>query len=33
MKLGDEQYLWILIGLEIVAMGWLRQAFRRRHGG
>jgi hypothetical protein len=33
MKLGDEQYLWILILLEIVAMSWLRQAFRRRHGG
>lgn len=33
MKLGDEQYLWLLIGLEILATVWLRHAFRRRHGG
>jgi hypothetical protein len=32
-KLGDEHYLWILVILEVVAIGWLRHAFRRRHGG
>lgn len=33
MKLGDEQYLWILVFLEVGAIAWLRSAFRRRHGG
>lgn len=33
LKLGDEVYVWILVALEIGAIAWLRQAFRRHHGG
>lgn len=33
LQLGDEIYLWILVLLEVGAMGWLRHNFRRRHGG
>lgn len=33
LKLGDEQYLWILVGLEVAALFLLRSAFRRHHGG
>lgn len=30
---GDAAYLWALIALEVLAIGWLRQAFKRYHGG
>lgn len=30
---GDELYLWLLVALELGAIGWLRHQFRRRHGG
>ena len=33
LQLGDEVYLWILVALELGAMGWLRHYFRKRHGG
>jgi hypothetical protein len=33
LRIGDEGYLWLLIALEVGAMAWLRQAFRRHHGG
>lgn len=33
LALGDEQYLWGLVLLEIAALLVLRQAFRRSHGG
>lgn len=33
INLGDEMYLWILVLLEVGAMAWLRQQFRRHHGG
>ena len=33
VQLGDEMYLWILVGLEVGAIAWLRSAFRRHHGG
>jgi hypothetical protein len=33
LRIGDEGYLWLLIALEVGAMAWLRQAFRRNHGG
>jgi len=26
-------YLWLLVGIEVVLMGWLRHSFRRYHGG
>lgn len=30
---GDEVYLWVLIGLEVGAIAFLRSAFKRYHGG
>jgi hypothetical protein len=30
---GDEFYLWVLVLLEVGAMAFLRNKFRRRHGG
>jgi hypothetical protein len=33
VMLGDEVYLWILVLLEVGAMAWARQSFRRHHGG
>lgn len=26
-------YLWVLVGIEVLLMGWLRHSFRRYHGG
>lgn len=31
--LGDEAYLWILVLIEVSAIGWLRNTFSRHHGG
>ena len=33
LRLGDELYLWILVASELLAIAWLRRAFRRTHGG
>ena len=33
MKLGDEQYLWVLVIIEVGAIAWLRSMFSRYHGG
>ena len=33
LKAGDEVYLWILLFIEVAAMGFLRKHFRRYHGG
>ena len=33
LNFGDEVYLWILVALEVLAIGLLRQRFRRYHGG
>lgn len=30
---GDEVYLWVLITLEVLAIGFLRHLFSRYHGG
>lgn len=30
---GDAAYLWALVILELLAIGWLRSAFKRYHGG
>jgi hypothetical protein len=30
---GDAAYLWALVVLEVLAISWLRQAFKRHHGG
>lgn len=30
---GDAAYLWGLVLLELLAIGWLRSAFKRYHGG
>lgn len=30
---GDALYLWVLVGLEVGAIAWLRHTFRRSHGG
>lgn len=30
---GDAAYLWALVILEALAIGWLRSAFKRYHGG
>lgn len=33
LVVGDEQYLWLLVILEVAALFLLRQGFRRQHGG
>lgn len=33
VALGDEVYLWFLIFLEVGTMCFLRNKFRRHHGG
>lgn len=33
VPIGDEMYLWILVVMEALAIGALRQQFRRYHGG
>ena len=30
---GDAAYLWVLVALELLAISWLRTAFKRYHGG
>ena len=30
---GDALYLWVLVILEVLAISWLRTAFKRYHGG
>lgn len=30
---GDAAYLWVLVALEVLAIAWLRSAFKRYHGG
>lgn len=31
--LGPTVYLWIMVAVEALLMGWLRHANRRHHGG
>jgi hypothetical protein len=33
MVMGDEVYLWILVGLEVAAIVAFRNGFSRYHGG
>ena len=33
VMLGDAAYLWALVLIEVLTLAWLRQAFRRYHGG
>ncbi|MDE2101933.1 MAG: hypothetical protein KGL39_32100 [Patescibacteria group bacterium] len=33
LQAGDEVFLWVLVILEILAMVFLRNQFRRHHGG
>lgn len=33
VAIGDEGYLWILVILEALTLGYLRKRFRRYHGG
>jgi len=33
LMVGDEHYLWLLVILEILTMVFLRNHFRRYHGG
>jgi hypothetical protein len=33
VRLGDEVYLWALVAIEVGAIAWLRNAFKRHHGG
>lgn len=33
LNAGDEMYLWLLLALELLAMVFLRNQFRRHHGG
>jgi len=33
LKMGDEQYLWLLVLLETGFLFWGRYVFRRFHGG
>jgi hypothetical protein len=33
LRLGEEAYLWLLVGVEVLTLAWLRHAFRRSHGG
>jgi hypothetical protein len=30
---GVTMYLWVLVGIEVLLMGYLRSTFRRDHGG
>ena len=30
---GDAAYLWGLVAAEVLAIAWLRKAFKRYHGG
>lgn len=31
--IGEVGYLWVLVIIEVLLMGWLRNANRRHHGG
>lgn len=31
--LGDEVYLWLLVGVEVLAIAYFRSALSRYHGG
>lgn len=33
LAIGDEGYLWLLVIIEVLAMGYLRKRFKRYHGG
>lgn len=33
LQAGDEVYLWVLVFLEVAVMAFLRNRFRRHHGG
>ena len=33
IQAGDEMYLWLLVFLEVITMVFLRNQFRRHHGG
>jgi hypothetical protein len=33
LAIGDEGYLWILVIIEVLAIGILRKKFKRYHGG
>jgi type VI protein secretion system component VasA len=33
VRFGEEVYLWALVIAEALAIGWLRTAFKRSHGG
>lgn len=33
IAVGDEVYLWVLVIIEALLMGALRQRFRKHHGG
>ena len=33
LAIGDEGYLWILVIIEALALGYLRKRFKRYHGG
>lgn len=33
LKIGQEKYLWILVFIEVAAIGGFRKYFRRFHGG
>lgn len=33
LMVGDEVYLWILVVIEVLLMGYLRKLSRRHHGG
>ena len=33
LKIGDEQYLWLLVLLEVGLLALLRSTFSRQHGG
>ena len=33
LAIGDEGYLWILVGVEVITMALLRKKFKRYHGG
>lgn len=33
VMVGEEHYLWMMVGLEVAALLVLRHLFRRSHGG